>query len=381
MRPVTFGPQTVRELKGAALACLNLLMLCRTPVLQEWLERYSGYTDKPVSQAMAYLSEEGWAVKTKGAKPGWVLADGLQPFLSAALGLSDAQAESETFRLEAGSIKVFNNNESDSLITVDSLLLNQEKERVGIIPTLEIIVKNLGLLFEDPLEITDIPADTSPQLALAWIAKAHTDYQRYLQACQDWDWSRPGKPKGLDNPTGLIRGRLQAKSPRALHLNRLPERYLEAVGLLQKICPLCNEIFTSKVVYDAHLMQPHETGLDGAAEAESSFIAPSVVQVDQALNSVLPGHAVSIRDAWSVMIEKLADDMPRASYDTWARDMLPAQWDSVTQTLTIAVRNAYARDWLTARLAGTLEGHLSAALTVSAHVVFIVAVETPPEAE
>jgi hypothetical protein len=42
----------------------------RQRVTQEWLERSTGYTDKPVSQALAYLREVGLVDQAAG---GWQL--------------------------------------------------------------------------------------------------------------------------------------------------------------------------------------------------------------------------------------------------------------------------------------------------------------------
>ncbi len=68
----------VKECKGAALSILVLLQTNRQlgggAVTQEWLERHSGYSDKPVSQALNYLSETGRIVSTAA---GWVLVDPL----------------------------------------------------------------------------------------------------------------------------------------------------------------------------------------------------------------------------------------------------------------------------------------------------------------
>jgi len=46
-----------RELKGAPLSILFVLSMVKTRVSQAWLERATGYTDKPVSQALAYMEE------------------------------------------------------------------------------------------------------------------------------------------------------------------------------------------------------------------------------------------------------------------------------------------------------------------------------------
>lgn len=53
----------VRTLKGTPLAVFILLRMAQEdgigPQGAEWLERYSGYTDKPVSQALLFLEEQG----------------------------------------------------------------------------------------------------------------------------------------------------------------------------------------------------------------------------------------------------------------------------------------------------------------------------------
>jgi len=60
----------VRELKGAPLSILMVLSLVHQRVTQEYLERATGYTDKPVSQALAYMQEIGLADHTNA---GWQL--------------------------------------------------------------------------------------------------------------------------------------------------------------------------------------------------------------------------------------------------------------------------------------------------------------------
>jgi hypothetical protein len=63
----------VRELKGAALSILVLLAYTPVPVTQKWLEIHSGYSDKPVSDALYYLNEHGYAFKQS---KGWMLNRG-----------------------------------------------------------------------------------------------------------------------------------------------------------------------------------------------------------------------------------------------------------------------------------------------------------------
>src|SRR3990172_1726157 len=51
----------VRELKGPALSIFMALALVHQRVSQSWLEIATGYTDKSVSKALAYLEEAGQA--------------------------------------------------------------------------------------------------------------------------------------------------------------------------------------------------------------------------------------------------------------------------------------------------------------------------------
>src|SRR5512139_3800537 len=60
----------VRELKGAPISIILVLGFAGQGVTQEWIERATGYTDKPVSQALAYLEEIGLVDHTRA---GWML--------------------------------------------------------------------------------------------------------------------------------------------------------------------------------------------------------------------------------------------------------------------------------------------------------------------
>ena len=66
----------LRGLKGAPLSILCAMSLAGKAVSQSWLERVTGYTDKPVSQALAYLKEIGLVDGTN--RDGWRLSQGTQ---------------------------------------------------------------------------------------------------------------------------------------------------------------------------------------------------------------------------------------------------------------------------------------------------------------
>jgi chromosomal replication initiator protein len=79
---------------------------------------------------------------------------------------------------------------------------------------------------------------------------------------------------------------------------------------------------------------------------------------------------MNAEQAWQSVLGQLQMEMPRASFDTWVRDTKPVSYQD--GTLTIGVRNAYARDWLESRLASTVSRLLVGIMNVSVAVNFIV---------
>lgn len=79
---------------------------------------------------------------------------------------------------------------------------------------------------------------------------------------------------------------------------------------------------------------------------------------------------MNAEQAWRSVLAQLQLDMPRASFDTWVRDTRPVSY--LDGILTIGVRNAYARDWLESRLAGTVNRLLAGVLDAGASVNFVV---------
>jgi chromosomal replication initiator protein len=75
--------------------------------------------------------------------------------------------------------------------------------------------------------------------------------------------------------------------------------------------------------------------------------------------------------AWQSVLAQLQLDMAKASFDTWVRDTRPLSYKN--GTLTVAVPNAYARDWLESRLASTVSRLLIGILNTNVVVCFVVA--------
>ena len=79
---------------------------------------------------------------------------------------------------------------------------------------------------------------------------------------------------------------------------------------------------------------------------------------------------MNAEQAWQSVLAQLQMEMPRASYDTWVRDTHPIAYDN--GMITVAVRNAYARDWLENRLAATVSRLLIEILNSNVSVIFVV---------
>jgi len=79
---------------------------------------------------------------------------------------------------------------------------------------------------------------------------------------------------------------------------------------------------------------------------------------------------MNAEQAWQTVLGQLQMEMPRASFDTWVRDTKPISYQD--GTLTIGVRNAYARDWLESRLTSTVSRLLVGVMNSSVAVNFMV---------
>ncbi|MEJ5241282.1 MAG: chromosomal replication initiator protein DnaA [Anaerolineales bacterium] len=86
---------------------------------------------------------------------------------------------------------------------------------------------------------------------------------------------------------------------------------------------------------------------------------------------------MNIEQAWKSVLGQLQMDMPRASFETWVRDTYPLSYQN--GVLTVGTPNAYARDWLEARLTSTVNRMLIGILNAYVQVRFVVA--PPPGAE
>lgn len=108
----------LRQLKGAPLAVLLAFAWTRSRLAADYLVTVTGYTDKPISQALKLLTAYGWITKVQG---GWQIAAGVQlPLMG---------EESEKFRSSSSSSskeveKIHSEEEEESRKNSDSFLRN-----------------------------------------------------------------------------------------------------------------------------------------------------------------------------------------------------------------------------------------------------------------
>lgn len=146
--PPAFTVRMVRELKGAPLACLILLIAAPNAVANEWLCMMSGYTDKTISQALKLLSSPEYQL-AKRARGGWVFAKGFQMVLGE---IDESRKNSDSLQSRNFSDSDFTvqstvsrkNSVSTTTTIKDSILIN-ESDLVVVVGR-----KNSDFDFENP---------------------------------------------------------------------------------------------------------------------------------------------------------------------------------------------------------------------------------------
>lgn len=108
---MNFTARTVRELKGCPLSCYVLILMAGNPVNNEYLCRFTGYSDKPVSQAVKLLSSPEFQL-IRRARGGWITVDQPQPILSETLKSRKNSVPTTT--------KLINTRESNDSVVVVS---------------------------------------------------------------------------------------------------------------------------------------------------------------------------------------------------------------------------------------------------------------------
>lgn len=180
--------------------------------------------------------------------------------------------------------------------------------------------------FQNGVVTNNLPIDAiKPEDALAWISQAFDQRER------------------LFNPAGLVYKRLQdIEKPRAnLKYRRNPTKYLPAEYL----------VFLKLQDPDP---EPESIQADLVAE-------PPVERTTLA-------EDVALTPLWSDVLKKMRAQMPKAAFESWLRDTYPVKTHG--ETLIVAARNQYCRDWLESRALEDIQK------CAGRDVQFVVAVET-----
>lgn len=227
------------------------------------------------------------------------------------------------------------------------------------------MISNLHLVF-DPfkhgvLEVRKEFKELNPEHVLGWIVKAYQDRERL---------------KGGSGPIGLLVSRLRSgEAPNAFFVDNaqeiLPERYMEKIGLYQADCPYCDLRLPTRSALQTHIEAEHPEPEEDESEETVFETAPTDPSVLEPING-----GMNARQAWESILGQLQMEMPRAHFNTWVRNAEAARFDG--NTLYVAVRNGYARDWLESRLTATVNRLLIGVLNSSDITVQFVTYDEVP---
>jgi len=250
------------------------------------------------------------------------------------------------------------NIENDNSTSTSS---NAQNARADEFPTVRQILEASPILFANfegkAVSLRNLNLEAiEPEEALAVMAHC------YSQRKSDKN------PRGLYAPAGLAHTMLQEgdkarKEFRDAPLEYLPEDYLEAIGLMDYACDVCNEPFKTRSTLNEHesllFICQHKCGKRFHSSEELLAHHHEHAEED-ALNAVLVCQPLDPQNrgarAWEMVKTQFEAEMPMASFDTWVRDTQPVEFDG--QVLTVGARNAYCRDWLESRLEGKVNAML-----------------------
>ncbi len=323
----------VRELKGAPLSVLFALATKRQGVSQTWLESVTGYTDKPVQKALAYLQEAGLITHSCN---GWRLSDGgklfplplaeLEPGSSENPPGQDPQVEDDDPPVDESRNNSEVEESLESLVNLKDDILEIKSltdSESGNFPSSDVILTAAGSLFGH--RILGKPGEYgNPRLLLAWIAQAWHNRQ-----------TAGGKTR---SPAGLVhwafhKGRGKS-APEPQYLERpeafLPDTFLDAVFGVED-----------------DDSSPADLGV------ESSQAQDQAADPDQALMPVI----TPIRDGLTAQMawDKAVEMQDKAASPHLRNAHLVSYQDGL---FTVGVVDAYALSWLASRLQSALKNLL-----------------------
>jgi len=304
----------------------------------------TGISEVTAAKYLTDLAQLGIIIR-QGYHDGYVLTAGGQqliakPLLEAVLEAGEptevtidavAQEPAES----KGAIYTFVSSENQSLIIPESDPLIEEDmnhpqsvDAKGAICTFEKMIAHTDILFGDGVSGVGLKRRDF-KYTLGWIAQAYVQGQN-------------GK---LHSPQALIYKRLKepVNPPQRKYFEHptdyLPDEYLSAIGLWRKTCDWCEVEITDLDAYNAHRGQCVMT------RQQPEIEVVEVMADETVTNDVL--------QCWDGVLGRLQAKTPKASFETWMRDTTPVHCEG--GVLTVAARNAFARDWLASRMTATVE--------------------------
>lgn len=215
--------------------------------------------------------------------------------------------------------------------------------------------------FEDGVYLEGVDcASIHPRLALGWLAHCLQGYKN-------------GK---IDHPARLAHTKLKnPEQPKPFHKfyegweSYLPDDFLMAIGLLKLECDVCHAEFSKLEDLKAHegMMMVCEFGCGAKFHALDEVEAHHMThEPNVTIFEALPADHRGAK-AWALVLGELQNTLPKVNFETWVRDTTAIAFEG--NVLTIAVRNAYACDWLSSRLGANvnamLQNYLHEVVTVS----------------
>lgn len=297
---------TVRMVKGAAASIILLLLIEPTGGNQDWLKRYTGYSDKTVSEALAFLIENGQIIRTgdRGVYS-YRLASGVTQLPLSAEQLEESEIEeSEIEALPEPETEP--EPEPESEIESEILRLDDPLASSGFNQTLE------SGLIKPP-------------------AREQTETEKIRLKLEELD------RHGIREPARSRLARLDYVTPRAIRYH----------------CMTADN-FGLAIYRIEHRWRVRDGWIDPTPDED---IPP---EAEPAADLQLASAPVDLAAKFTAVISDLAGELSRQDYETWVRNAAPAGMQD--GCLVIGTGNQMAAAWLEEHIKKRLQDGIGAAV-------------------
>lgn len=389
---MTFEEQQdfVRNIRGASASILWILLLSGRSLTNKELQRSTGYSDKPVTDALSRLEPRG-LVQFVGQHDGWTLGSGLLRLPFSPLQL----VEVTRFLLadpEARSIAHNILDEDRNISDLPQLMaeipspeelptLRKEGEDRNISDLHDPHNKNVVVVTKELITTTTTRSHTHEAFVadvLAWMGfeglpETAVSTQEALAAAfwvklqtAEFERRHPGQPQR--NWCGMVRNRWRKGLHSTPDLLALAQTWLTlddaakwqlldaarrpAMYLPESLLHLEFSTKTFQQLYQA-------TGGQVAPPTLMPTAPPTpTTQPEMAdITHPQPSTPPEVQSCWKTTLAELELQMTKATFNTWVKD---SNLGAEGETAVVWVRNDYAADWIQNRLAETVLRTLNA---------------------